>query len=93
MASFIDMLNQGLGRVTDTPLGQFGINMMMQAGPQQGNPGAGVRMGNALGGMQQMQAQQAAQAMPEAAKTAKDLSQATLQSGGSVLDQLAQAGV
>jgi hypothetical protein len=60
MASFIDMLNQGLGAATGTPLGQFGINMMMQAGPQQGNPGGGVRMGNALAGMQQMQAQQQA---------------------------------
>ena len=58
MASFIDMLNQGLGNVTGTPLGQFGINMMMQAGPQQGNPGGGVRLGNALAGMQQMQGQQ-----------------------------------
>lgn len=58
MASFIDMLNQGIGGATGTPLGQLGINMMMQAGPQQGNPSAGVRLGNAFGGMQQMQAQQ-----------------------------------
>lgn len=58
MSSFIDMLNQGLGGVTGTPLGQLGINMMMQAGPQQGNPGAGVRLGNAFGGMAEMQRQQ-----------------------------------
>ena len=58
MASFIDMLNQGLGAATGTPLGQLGINMMMQAGPQQGNPSGGVRLGQAFGGMAEMQQKQ-----------------------------------
>ena len=54
MASMVEMLNQGLGAL-NTPLGQFGVNMLMQAGPQAGNPGGGVRMGNALAGMSEMQ--------------------------------------
>jgi hypothetical protein len=56
----VEMLNQGLGAL-NTPLGQFGVNMMMQAGPQAGNPGGGVRMGNALAGMSEMQKAQALQ--------------------------------
>lgn len=56
--AMVDMLNQGLGAL-NTPLGQFGVNMMMQAGPQAGNPGGGVRMGNALAGMNEMQKAQA----------------------------------
>jgi hypothetical protein len=60
MASIVEMLNQGLGAL-NTPLGQFGVNMMMQAGPQAGNPGGGVRMGNALAGMSEMQKAQALQ--------------------------------
>lgn len=58
--SMVEMLNQGLGAL-NTPLGQFGVNMMMQAGPQAGNPGGGVRMGNALAGMSEMQKAQALQ--------------------------------
>lgn len=58
MPGIMDMLNQGLGNVVGTPLGQLGINMLMNAGPQQGNPNAGTRMGQAFGGMQQMHAQQ-----------------------------------
>ncbi|WP_353741362.1 hypothetical protein WHX55_22595 [Pseudomonas fluorescens] len=60
MASMVEMLNQGLGAL-NTPLGQFGVNMLMQAGPQAGNPGGGVRMGNALAGMSEMQKTQALQ--------------------------------
>lgn len=60
MASMVEMLNQGLGAL-NTPLGQFGVNMMMQAGPQQGNPGGGVRLGQALAGMSEMQKAQALQ--------------------------------
>lgn len=58
MATFMDMLNQGLGNLTGTPLGQFGTQMLMASGPQQGNPGGGARLGQAVAGMQQMQAQQ-----------------------------------
>lgn len=58
MAGFMDMLNQGLGNVTSSPLGQLSLQMMMNSGYQPGNPGGGQRMGQALAGMGQMQAQQ-----------------------------------
>lgn len=58
MAGFMDMLNQGLGNVTGTPLGQLGTQLLMASGPQQGNPSAVNRLGQALGGMGQMQADQ-----------------------------------
>jgi hypothetical protein len=57
MASFIDMLNQGLGGL-NTPLGQLGTQMMLSSGPQAGNPSGGARLGQAFVGMQQQQAQQ-----------------------------------
>ena len=58
MASFVDMLNQGLGNVTGTPMGQLGLQLLMASGPQAGNPSSGARIGQALGGMAQMQSQQ-----------------------------------
>ncbi|MFB1632486.1 hypothetical protein [Pseudomonas sp. AP-1] len=57
-ADLMQQLNQGLGNVTGTPLGQLGLQLMAQSGYQQGNPSAGARLGNALAGMSQMQAQQ-----------------------------------
>lgn len=57
MATFVDMLNQGLSGL-NTPLGQFGTQLMLNSGPQPGNPGGGARLGQALAGMQQMQGQQ-----------------------------------
>lgn len=57
MATFMDMLNQGLGNL-NTPLGQFGTQLMMASGPQAGNPGGAARLGQAFVGMQQQQAQQ-----------------------------------
>lgn len=61
MSSFIDALNQGVNNVTGTPLGQLGLQMLMASGPQQGNPGFGARLGQALGGMGEMQRVQALQ--------------------------------
>lgn len=61
MASFIDALNQGVNNVTGTPLGQLGLQMLMASGPQQGNPGFGARLGQAFGGMSEMQRVQALQ--------------------------------
>ncbi len=58
MATFMEMLNQGLGNLTSTPLGQFGTQMLMASGPQAGNPSFGARLGQAAGGMAQMQMQQ-----------------------------------
>lgn len=75
MASFMDMLNQGLGNLTGTPLGQIGTQLLLASGPQQGNPSMGNRLGQALGGMGQMQMQQ--QAM-EQTKTLRDIQMATL---------------
>ena len=60
MASMVEILNQGLGGL-NTPLGQLGTQLMLASGPQQGNPGGGVRMGQALAGMSEMQRQQALQ--------------------------------
>lgn len=56
MATFMDMLNQGLGGL-NTPVGMLGTQLLAQSGPQQGNPSGGVRLGNAVAGMQQQQAQ------------------------------------
>lgn len=61
MSSFIDALNQGVNNVTGTPLGQLGLQMLMASGPQQGNPGFGARLGQAFGGMSEMQRVQALQ--------------------------------
>ena len=58
MASFADMLNQGLGALTGTPLGQFGTQMLLASGPQANNPGFGARLGQAVQGMGQQQLQQ-----------------------------------
>lgn len=62
MAGIMDMLNQGLGAL-NTPVGQLGIQMLMNSGQMPGNPGFGARMGGALGGMQQMQMAQQDQEM------------------------------
>ena len=55
MAGFIDALNQGVGALTGTQLGQLGLQMLMASGPQQGNPGFGARLGQAAAGMSEMQ--------------------------------------
>ena len=60
MASFVDILNQGIGGL-NTPLGQLGTQMLLNSGYQQGNPSGGARMGQALAGMSEMQRQQALQ--------------------------------
>jgi hypothetical protein len=57
MSTIMEMLNAGIGGL-NTPLGQLGINMLAQSGPQQGNPGGGQRLGQAFAGMQQQQNQQ-----------------------------------
>lgn len=57
MATFMEMLNQGLGGL-NTPLGQLGTQLMLASGPQQGNPSGGNRLGQAFIGMQEQQAQQ-----------------------------------
>lgn len=56
MATFMDMLNQGLGGL-NTPLGMLGTQLLANSGPMPGNPGGGARLGNAFVGMQQQQAQ------------------------------------
>jgi hypothetical protein len=61
MASFVDILNQGIGGL-NTPLGQLGTQMLLNSGYQQGNPSGGARMGQALAGMSEMQRAQALQA-------------------------------
>jgi hypothetical protein len=60
MATIMEMLNAGLGGL-NTPLGQFGTQMLAQAGPQAGNPSGGARLGQALAGMSEMQRAQALQ--------------------------------
>lgn len=57
MATFMEMINQGLGGL-NTPLGMLGTQLMANSGPMPGNPGGGARLGNAFLGMQQQQAQQ-----------------------------------
>ena len=57
MASFMDMLNAGIGGL-NTPLGQLGTQLLAQSGPQAGNPGGASRLGQALAGMGDMQARQ-----------------------------------
>lgn len=57
MATFMEMLNQGLGGL-NTPVGQLGTQLMLASGPQAGNPGGGARLGQAFMGMQQQQAEQ-----------------------------------
>lgn len=57
MASFVDMLNQGFGAL-NTPLGQFGTQMLLASGPQANNPSLGNRLGQAFQGMGQQQLQQ-----------------------------------
>ncbi|WP_144173583.1 hypothetical protein [Pseudomonas sp. Kh13] len=59
MTGFIDALNQGVGALTGTQLGQLGLQMLMASGPQQGNPGFGARLGQAAAGMSEMQRVQA----------------------------------
>jgi hypothetical protein len=60
MATIMEMLNQGLGGL-NTPLGQLGTSLLAQSGPQQGNPGGGARLGQALAGMSELQRAQALQ--------------------------------
>lgn len=57
MASFMDMLNAGIGGL-NTPLGQLGTQLLAQSGPQAGNPGGASRLGQALAGIGDMQARQ-----------------------------------
>lgn len=57
MASIVDMLNQGFGAL-NTPLGQFGTQMLLASGPQANNPSLGNRLGQAFQGMGQQQLQQ-----------------------------------
>lgn len=57
-ADVIAGLNQGLGGLTSTPLGQLGLNLLAQSGYQQGNPSGAARLGAALSGMSQMQQMQ-----------------------------------
>lgn len=77
MASFMDMLSglgdkigagyqdfsQNFDARMQQPMTQLGLQMMLAAGPQQGNPGIGSRMAQALAGYSQnaMQQQQVAQ--------------------------------
>ncbi|MFT2161527.1 hypothetical protein [Pseudomonas putida] len=61
MPGFADLLNQGINNLTGTPLGQFGTQMLLASGPQQGNPGIGARLGQAMAGMSDMQRAQALQ--------------------------------
>ncbi|MCW2267595.1 hypothetical protein [Pseudomonas sp. JUb96] len=61
MASFFDTLNEGLGNVTGTPLGQLGMGLLMASGQQQGNPGFGDRLGQAFGSVSELQRAQALQ--------------------------------
>ncbi|MNJ20998.1 hypothetical protein D3C77_153420 [compost metagenome] len=61
MASFFDTLNEGLGNVTGTPLGQLGMGLLMASGQQQGNPNFGNRLGQAFGSMSELQRAQALQ--------------------------------
>lgn len=56
--TFMDMLNQGLGNVTGTPLGQLGINMLANSGYDPNGAGMGQRLGRSLAGMVDMQQQQ-----------------------------------
>lgn len=58
--AMMDTINQALGGL-NTPLGQLGTQLMLASGPQQGNPGGGARLGQALQGMSQAQASQALQ--------------------------------
>lgn len=76
MAGFMDMLNQGLGNLTGTPLGQIGTQLLLASGPQQGNPSMGNRLGQALGGMGQMQMQQQ---QLEQTKALREFQMATMQ--------------
>lgn len=57
MATFMDMINQGLGGL-NTPLGMLGTQLLANSGPMPGNPGGGARLGNAFLGMQQQQGMQ-----------------------------------
>ncbi|MNC07163.1 hypothetical protein D3C75_546970 [compost metagenome] len=54
-------LNTGLGNLTSTPLGQFGVQMLANSGYRADNAGMGERLGLALQGVQGMQQQQALQ--------------------------------
>lgn len=60
MATIMELLNQGIGGL-NTPLGMLGTNLLAQSGPQQGNPGGGARLGQALAGMSEQQRAQALQ--------------------------------
>ncbi|WP_156316173.1 hypothetical protein [Pseudomonas sp. P1.31] len=60
MATIMEMLNQGIGGL-NTPMGQLGTQLLANAGPQQGNPSGGARLGQALAGMSEMQRAQALQ--------------------------------
>jgi len=60
MSTILETLNQGIGGL-NTPLGQLGTQLLANSGPQQGNPGGGARLGQALAGMSELQRQQALQ--------------------------------
>jgi hypothetical protein len=89
MATIVELLNQGLGGL-NTPLGAFGTQLMQASGPQAGNPSGAVRLGQALAGMQQQQAQQQLNAYRQAmAQNALTLSQSRVEESQRK-DQLAQ---
>lgn len=60
MADILGGINTGLEGL-NTPLGQFGTQLLAQSGPQAGNPGGVQRLGQALQGMSEMQRVQALQ--------------------------------
>lgn len=61
MSDILRGINTGLEGL-NTPLGQFGTQMLAQSGPQAGNPGGVQRLGQALQGMSEAQRVQALQA-------------------------------
>lgn len=60
MAEIMGGINQGIGGL-NSPLGQLGTQLLANSGPQQGNPGGGARLGQALAGMSEQQRQMALQ--------------------------------
>lgn len=63
MAGFSDLFSaENVGNLMQDPRMVLGMQLLQQAGPQQGNPGFGARLGQAgLGAMTQMQAAQHSQ--------------------------------
>jgi len=58
-ADLMAQLNQGVGNLTGTPMGQLGMSLLAASGPQAGNPGGAARFGQALAGMSELQRAQA----------------------------------